>query len=45
MNEDVITIKCSSEYKNKVKDMAKKRGMNLSEFMRHLVANEEKGEK
>ena len=42
MNEELITMKCSKNYKEKIRSMAKERGMNISEFIRHLVAKEEK---
>jgi len=42
MYEKSIIVKCSQEYKDKVKKMAADKSMDVSAFIKHLIANEEK---
>ena len=40
----VIQIKCDEKYKAKVKDKAKEKGMSVAEFIRYLIALDEREE-
>ncbi len=45
MYESRIIMKCSKKFKDSVKDMAKDRSMNISEFIRFLVEKQKETDK
>lgn len=45
MINKAIFVKCSEEYKKGVEDMAKSRGMNVSEFVRFLIEKQKEADR
>jgi predicted DNA binding CopG/RHH family protein len=45
MYEKSILVKCTEEYKNSVKEMAKSRGMSISEFIRFLIEKQKEADR
>lgn len=45
MYEKSILVKCTEEYKNSVKEMAKSRNMSISEFVRFLIEKQKEADK
>lgn len=41
MEHAYLILKCSKEYKEKVKKMAKSKDMNISQFIRFLIGKQE----
>ena len=45
MYEKSILVKCTEEYKTSVKEMAKSRGMSISEFIRFLIEKQKEADR
>lgn len=45
MYEKSILVKCTEEYKIGVKEMAKSRGMSISEFVRFLIEKQKEADR
>lgn len=41
MKEVFIMVKTDDDYKEKVRSIAKSKGMNISEYIRYLIARDE----
>lgn len=45
MYEKSILVKCNEDYKEAVKEMAKSRGMSISEFVRFLIEKQKEADR
>ena len=45
MYEKSILVKCTESYKDSVREMAKARGMSISEFIRFLIEKQKEADR